>query len=49
LITARAMREMAEVYMRDGKTNALADRMIDFDSVKSMLGVKDFLTLRDRL
>lgn len=49
LITAKAMREMAETYMRDGKTTALADRMIDFNEVKKMLGVTEFLTLRDRL
>jgi methylisocitrate lyase len=49
LIMARAMREMAQVYLRDGKTTALEDRMLRFDEIKEMLGVKEFLSLRDIL
>ncbi|MGQ0656535.1 MAG: isocitrate lyase/PEP mutase family protein [Chromatiales bacterium] len=47
LITARAMREMAQVFARDGHTKALADRMVRFDEFKEILGVKEFLSLRD--
>jgi methylisocitrate lyase len=49
LLAARAMREMAEVYARDGHTRALADKMVRFEEIKDILGVKDFLSLRDSL
>ena len=49
LLTAKAMREMAEVFARDGHTQALAERMAEFDEIKSILGVRAFLSLRDEL
>ncbi|MFH0341337.1 MAG: oxaloacetate decarboxylase [Chromatiales bacterium] len=49
LLTAKAMREMAEVFARDGHTQALAERMAGFDEIKSILGVRAFLSLRDEL
>jgi 2-methylisocitrate lyase-like PEP mutase family enzyme len=49
LLTARIMREMAEVFKRDGHTRALADRMIGFDEIKTILGVGEYLSLRDEL
>jgi hypothetical protein len=49
LLTARIMREMAEVFKRDGHTLALADRMVGFDEIKTILGVGGYLSLRDEL
>jgi 2-methylisocitrate lyase-like PEP mutase family enzyme len=49
LITARIMREMAEVFKRDGHTRALAEQMVVFDEIKKILGVNEFLSLRDEL
>lgn len=48
LITAKAMREMAEVFKRDGHTRALDDRMVAFDEIKDILGLQDYLTLHDQ-
>jgi 2,3-dimethylmalate lyase len=46
LLTAKIMRRMAEVFMRDGHTRALAEEMVSFDEIKNMLGVEQFLALR---
>jgi 2-methylisocitrate lyase-like PEP mutase family enzyme len=48
LLTARAMREMAEVFKRDGHTRSLQKKMLDFDGIKELLGLKDYLNLRDQ-
>ena len=49
LLTAQVMREMAAVFKRDGHTRALYDQMVNFDGIKEILGLKDFLALRDKL
>ncbi len=49
LLTARVMREMAEVFKRDGHTLVLAERMVGFDEIKKILGVGEFLALREEL
>jgi 2-methylisocitrate lyase-like PEP mutase family enzyme len=49
LLTAKVMAEMAEVFKRDGHTQALADDMVRFDGIKKILGVSNFLSLRDEL
>lgn len=49
LLTAKLMREMAEVFARDGHTQALAEKMLGFDEIKQILGVHRFLSLRDEL
>lgn len=49
LLTAKAMREMAEIFARDGHTQALAEKMAGFDEIKSIVGVREFLSLRDEL
>lgn len=49
LLTARLMREMAEVFARDGHTRALEEQMVRFDEIKRILGVEQFLSLRDTL
>ena len=49
LLTARVMREMAQVFQRDGHTRALADRMVEFSEIKEILGVSGFLSLREEV
>lgn len=49
LLIAKAMREMAEVFARDGHTQALADKMVGFDEFKEILGLNEFLSLRENL
>jgi len=49
LLTAKLMREMAEVFARDGHTQALAEKMLGFDEIKQILGVREYLSLRDEL
>lgn len=49
LLTASLMREMAEVFKRDGHTLAFAERMVGFDEIKRILGVSEFLSLREDL
>lgn len=49
LLTAKIMREMAEVFKRDGHTKALYDEMVDFDGIKNILGLSEYLILRDKL
>ena len=49
LLTAKAMREMAQVFARDGHTQALAEKMLGFDEIKKILGVREYLSLRDEL
>lgn len=47
LLAARAMREMAERFARDGHTQGLAGKMLGFDEIKEVLGVKRYLSLRE--
>ena len=49
LLTAKVMREMAEVFRRDGHTQSLADDMVDFDDIKEILGLSDYLNLKENL
>lgn len=49
LLTAKVMHEMAEVFKRDGHTLALQGKMVNFDGIKEILGVNDYLTLRDQI
>lgn len=49
LLIAKAMREMAEVFARDGHTRALSDKMVGFDEFKEILGLNEFLSLRQNL
>jgi 2,3-dimethylmalate lyase len=49
LFTARIMREMAEVFKRDGHTRALYDQMVDFEEIKNILGLRDYLSLQENL
>ena len=45
LLTTHVMREMAEVFMRDGHTKALEDKMVSFEEIKNILGLSDYLGL----
>ena len=47
LLTARCMREMAEVFKRDGHTKSLEEKMVGFDEVKDILGLSDYLNLKE--
>lgn len=47
LLTAKAMRDMAEIFKRDGHTKALYDQMVKFDDIKDILGLQEYLGLRD--
>jgi len=49
LIEAKIMREMAEVFMRDGHTKAMSDKTVGLDEFKEILGANEFLSLRDNL
>ena len=49
LIEAKIMRQMAEVFKRDGHTKAMQDMTVDLNEFKEMLGVNKFLSLRDDL
>lgn len=47
LLTAKIMREMAEAFKRDGHTLSLEDKMVNFDEIKDILGLQDYLNLKD--
>ena len=49
LLTAYVMREMAEIFMRDGQTKALEDKMVEFDGIKDILGLSDYLELNKNI
>ena len=49
LLTAHAMREMAEVFKRDGHTKNMANIMVGFDEIKDILGLSDYLELNKNL
>lgn len=49
LLAAQSMRDLAETFMRDGDTRAMAERMVDFEEIKRILGLPDYLALRDRM
>ncbi len=49
LLAARAVPELAETFRRDGHTRALAAKMMPLDEIKKILGVDEFLSLRENL
>ena len=49
LMTAHCMREMAEVFKREGHSKSLEDKMVGFDEVKDILGLPEYLNLKDKL
>jgi len=49
LVAAKAIEELARVFLRDGHTKALTERMVPFEEIKAILGVEEFLSLRENL
>jgi 2-methylisocitrate lyase-like PEP mutase family enzyme len=49
LVATKAIRRLAEVFLRDGDARSLTDDMVTFDEIKSTLGLDEFLRLRERL
>ncbi len=49
LVCARAMRELCETWKTTGRVDRLAAQAMSFDEVKQLLGVEEFLHLRERL
>src|SRR5438034_4328815 len=49
LVCARAMRELCETWKTAGRVDQLATKAMSFEDVKRLLGVKDFLSLREKL
>jgi len=49
LVTAKVMHQLAEVFKRDGHTRSLMEGMVSFDEIKEILGVNDYLSLRQNL
>jgi 2-methylisocitrate lyase-like PEP mutase family enzyme len=49
LLAAKAVQELAEVFLRDGDTRSLVPKMLNFSQIKHILGVEEYLSLRDNL
>ena len=49
LLTVKAMRELAEVFLEDGHTQNLYSKMATFEEVKTILGVRGWLDLAEEL
>lgn len=48
-VTARAMMRLGEALMQKGRADKVAQEAMTFDDIKDLLGVDEFLALRDRL
>ena len=49
LLIAHVMREMSEVFKRDGHTKSINDKMVGFDEIKSILGLSKYLEIEKNL
>jgi 2-methylisocitrate lyase-like PEP mutase family enzyme len=49
MVCARAMRELCDAWKNTGRVDKLAAQAMSFDEVKKLLGVEEFLKLRERL
>lgn len=49
LLAAEAVREAIHAFLRDGHTGSLTPRMLELDELKRILGVEEYLSLRDNL
>jgi 2,3-dimethylmalate lyase len=49
MVCARAMRELCESWKTTGRVDKLATQAMSFAEVKQLLGVEEFLKLRERL
>jgi hypothetical protein len=43
------VRELVRAFARDGRVDAMPSRMVSFAEITQMLGVEEYLSLRDRL
>jgi 2-methylisocitrate lyase-like PEP mutase family enzyme len=48
-VTAKAVMELTKALMGTGTTLSVRDRMVSFDELKTLLGVDEWLRLRDEL
>src|SRR5947207_12851950 len=49
MVCARAMRELCDSWKTTGRVDHLATKAMSFDEVKRLLGVAEFLNVKDRL
>jgi 2,3-dimethylmalate lyase len=49
MVCARAMRELCDEWKNTGRVDQLAPQAMSFSEVKKLLGVEEFLKLRERL
>jgi 2-methylisocitrate lyase-like PEP mutase family enzyme len=49
LVTACVIRELVQAFERDGHTRALYRHMVNFEEIKTILGLPHYNSLRDRL
>ncbi len=49
MVCARAMRDLCEAWMTTGRVDQLATQAMSFNEVKKLLGVEEFLKLREKL
>lgn len=49
LVSAYAVRELIQTFARDGRVDAMQSRMVSFAEIKQILGVEEYLSLRERL
>lgn len=49
LVCARAMRELCDAWTTTGRVDKIALKAMSFDEVKKLLGVEEFLRLKERL
>lgn len=49
MVCARAMRDLCETWKTTGRVDRLASEAMSFDAVKKLLGVEEYLKVRERL
>jgi 2-methylisocitrate lyase-like PEP mutase family enzyme len=49
MVCARAMRDLCDAWKGTGRVDKLATQAMSFAEVKKLLGVEEFLKLRERL
>jgi 2-methylisocitrate lyase-like PEP mutase family enzyme len=49
MVCARAMRDLCDAWQNTGRVDKLAAQAMSFADVKELLGVEEFLKLRERL
>ena len=49
MVCARAMRTLCETWKKTGRVDRLATEAMSFDEIKKLLGLEEFLSLREKL